>query len=571
MLNKIGLGSVQNRIMRIKELRRNQRILILLVILILAVVLYQQVVIKDILEETVMTSEARLVEVSSVKDLTLDNTPLPLLGKVQSQSSAIIYSQSAGEVIGLYKKEGDFVWADQIIGEIDNWAQRSTVIQAEANVEMATAQLEKIKKGAREEQISILKATLNNSQNSLNETKASVINTLNDAYGKSDDAIRNKIDPMFRDPRNEAPQLLFSVNDSQLEIDLEWGRRIIEEMLKVWEKELSVLNTEADLIKALNTAKDNVDSVRTFLDKMATAVNVLTPNSNLSETTIATWKANVSASRSVINLVVASIPASINSLNGANSSLSIAQLNYEQALSGERTEDIISAEAQLKQAQAGLQVAYSSLEKTILRAPISGTINDLGFEKGDFVSTYAPLVTIANNAKLEIVSYITEVDRSDIQVGANVLVGKKWKGTVKTIAPALDSQTKKIKVEISLIDSDVPLTNGQSIALLVERFVKKEGSLSEFSVPISAIKIGADNTVVFTINNENRLVAHPVLTGPILGEKITILDGVTEDMVIVTDARGLREGQEVVLAPSLGTSNPEKKETDSTLNNLNQN
>lgn len=544
-MNKYAnLSTVQNRIRKIKTLKRNQQILIVLILIILALVLYQQFKIKDILVEEELAPNIRQVELASVKDLTLDNTPLPLLGKVQSLNSATLYAQSSGEIISLYKQEGDFVWADQIIGEIDNWAQRSAVIQAEAGVEVAQAQLEKIQKGAREEQISILKATLENAENSLAESKNSAINTLNDAYAKADDVIRNKMDLMFRNPRSENPEIIFSVKDSQLEIDLEWRRRLMEEMFEDWRNTLNSLSTEDDLIKELTTAKANINSVRTFLDKIALAVNELSSNSNLSETTINTWKANVSASRSAINLVVTSIPNTISSLNNTSSALSIAELNYEQALSGERTEDIISAEAQLKQAEAGLQVAYASLEKTIIRTPISGTINELNFDRGDFVSMNSPLLKIANNNNLEIVAYITESDRTNINVGADVLVAKKWKAKIKSIASALDPQTKKIKVEIALQDSGLALTNGQSVALSIVRTAKEE-TLTEFSVPISAIKIGADSTVVFTVNEENLLVAHPVLTGSILGEKIILKEGVSEDMEIVIDARGLREGEEV--------------------------
>lgn len=542
----LKLNSVQNRIQRIKDLSRNQRILMVVILIAIGFIIYQQFIIKDIIGEEVIGSDTRQVEIMTVEDLSLDNTPLPLLGKVQSQSSAVVHAQSSGEITALYKKEGDTVWTNQIIAEIDNWSQRSSLIQAEASVESATAFLDKIKTGARGEQVSILKLTLDNSKNSLNETKVTVINTLNDSYIKADDAIRNKTDVMFKDPQGLDPQVIFPVNDSQLEIDIEWQRLLIEKMLKDWGNSLLILDMNDDLVEALNKSKENIDQIRIFLDKMALAINVLTPNSGLSETTINTWKTSVSSSRSTINATASVIPGNINALNSAVSANEIAQLNYNQILIGERTEDIIGAEAQLRQAEGGLGLAKAALEKTIIRAPISGTINSLNFEKGDFVSNSEPVVTIANNNKLEIVSYITEIDRENINVGADVLINKKWKGSVKNIAPALDSKTKKIKVEIEVKDKSVPLTNGQSISILVDRISRvKTEELTEFSVPISAVKIGADSTVVFTVNEENRLVAHQIILGPILGEKIIIKEGVTADMEIVVDARGLKEGEEV--------------------------
>ena len=540
---------IQDNIGKTKRLGRNQWFLIFVIIVILAVVFYSQIVNRRNIEEIATLSDIRQVTTTSVIDLSLNKEPLPLLGTVQSQSSATIHSQIAGEVIGVYKKLGDAVWSNQIIAEIENLAQRSAVIQAKAGVEVVQATLDKIKKGSRDEQISILQTTLDSSKNILDGAKISAVNALNDSFVKADDSMRNKIDIMFRNPQGDNPQVLFSVVNSQLEIDIEWQRFTIEKMLNVWIETLGALDTEGDLIKELEVAQDNLNSVRTFLDKMALAVNVLSPNSNLSEATINIWKANISASRTVINLAVATVSTVKNSLNSAQSGLEIAQLNYEQAQTGGRTEDVISAEAQLKQAEAGLQSAYASLEKTIIRAPISGTINTLNLDKGDFVAAFSPVVVIANNNKLEIISYITEVDKKSISKGAEVLIDKRWEGLVKNIAPALDSKTKKIKIEIEVNDKDITLTNGQSVSLLVERISPETtlGESVEFSIPIAAIKIGADSVSVFTVDEQNKLIAHQIILGPIIGEKIIIKEGLTAEMDIVVDARGLKEGQEVFL------------------------
>ena len=542
----VNFEIIQNNIRKTRKLSHNQWSLIFVIIAILAVVFYWQVIIRENVEDVMAPSDIRQVRIASVRDLSLDKDPLPLLGKVQSQSSATIYSQVSGEVIGLYKKLGDTVWADQIIAELNNWSQRSAVTQAKASVEVVQANLDKIKKGGTDTQISILKTTLDNSQKTLDETKTSVISVLNDAFAKADDSVRNRIDIMFRDPRGTNPQILFSVSDSQLEIDIEWERLVIEEMLNEWSIALSDLSVEDNLINKLDVRKTDVDSIRSFLDKMALAVNVLSSNSGLSETTINIWKSSISGTRSIINGAIASLSASKNALNGVQSGFEIAQLNYDQAETGGRSEDVTAAEAQLKQVEAGLQSAYANLEKTIIRASISGTINTLNLEKGDFVSAFQPVVKLANNNSLEVIAYITEEDRIDIMVGAKVMVGSQWQGEVKNIAPAIDAQTKKIKVEINVKSADFNLTNGQSVALSVERVTQDDQKeITEFSIPISALKIGSDDTVVFTVDGENKLVSHSVTMGPILGEKIIIKEGLTADMEIVVDARGLKKGETV--------------------------
>jgi multidrug efflux pump subunit AcrA (membrane-fusion protein) len=54
--------------------------------------------------------------------------------------------------------------------------------------------------------------------------------------------------------------------------------------------------------------------------------------------------------------------------------------------------------------------------------------------------------------------------------------------------------------------------------------------------------------VVFTVNPATKaLAAHSVQIGAILGENIQVISGLTPDMEIVTDARGLTAGQKVSL------------------------
>jgi hypothetical protein len=70
--------------------------------------------------------------------------------------------------------------------------------------------------------------------------------------------------------------------------------------------------------------------------------------------------------------------------------------------------------------------------------------------------------------------------------------------------------------------------------------VKKSGPII---IPIAALKLTPQGGNVFTISTSSTLVAIPVKEGAILGEEIQILEGLTGSEVIVTDARGLKEGQ----------------------------
>ena len=55
----------------------------------------------------------------------------------------------------------------------------------------------------------------------LNNAKKNLIDTLQSVYTTADDMVRNKTDQFFNNPRSFNPQLVFSLNDTQLKIELE--------------------------------------------------------------------------------------------------------------------------------------------------------------------------------------------------------------------------------------------------------------------------------------------------------------------------------------------------------------
>ncbi|HKZ42538.1 MAG TPA: hypothetical protein VJ044_16365, partial [Candidatus Hodarchaeales archaeon] len=77
-----------------------------------------------------------------------------------------------------------------------------------------------------------------------------------------------------------------------------------------------------------------------------------------------------------------------------------------------------------------------------------------------------------------------------------------------------------------------------------------KGTQDSYTIPISALKIETGRTIVFSVNEESQLVAHPVVLGSLLGDMVEIEKGLIPELSIVLDARGLREGQKVVVRQS---------------------
>jgi len=444
---------------------------------------------------------------------------------------------------------GDMVRAGAVLAEIENSSQRAAVLSAEGAVAAAEAALLKAKRGIRGEQQSILEIEFTNAENNLFEAKNAAINTLNSSFIASDNIIRNTVDQLYENPRTN-PRLIFLVKNFQLETDLESKRMQTEMILTDWEASLQSISSDDDIFLFIDQAEKNLNTIRTFLDDVASAVNGVAPSSNLTQLTIDSWKAGIGGARTTIGGSLASVSGVRTRLEGSNASFEVARKRLEEGMTGTREEDIQSGEAFLTQMIGSLRGAEANLGKTIIRSPIAGTVTQFDIERGDFVSSFEPVAVVSNESALEVIVFITEDERSDIDIGSPARIEGSISGIVSSIAPALDVRTRKIKVSIAITDTDTHFTSGQSVRVDVERIARGSElkDVNTIIIPVTALKVHSEDVVVFTVDESGRLVAHPVRQGSLVGRSIIIKEGLTPDMEIVIDARGIEEGEYVIIS-----------------------
>lgn len=484
---------------------------------------------QDAAPETVGTM--REVRVASVAELSQSSTPLPAIGTVRSQSEATILAEASGQITVLNKKIGDYVAAGSVIAELENSAQRASVAQAKAGVKSAEA-------GA-----GIAQVAGEREQGLLNEAKIAAVNTLESAYDSVDDSIRSKTDAMFINPRTQTPKFIVLTSNEQLITNIQFERLKVQEILDSQAARRGHISTSADLDAELNRTASEVRYLNQFLTDIVAALNVGIPTTEVGQSTIDSFKLAAGGARGVLNGTLASLSGAKDNLTAKTAQYQIAQKQYGDGGSGNTTSD-----AALAQAQAALNVATVALEKTIVRAPISGILNSLSIDRGDFVSPFQPVAVVSNNGALEIVTYVTEEDVRDVRVGGVVEIEGGSHGVITKILGALDPQTRKIEVRVGITSRESTLVNGQNISLSLTRVARTIPSGTALTIPISALKITPSGPVVFTVDEKNTLQPVTVTTGALLGEKITITSGLTPEMEIVTDVRGLKADQEVTIA-----------------------
>ena len=187
------------------------------------------------------------------------------------------------------------------------------------------------------------------------DAKRNLVNVLEDSLTKSDDAVRNKTDQVFSNPRTASPSLnLFSI-DASIKSSVETARAALEGIYSAWRADYSNLSVASDLLEEVFEAKQRLGSVKNFLDDIASIINTLTVSSNLSQTLIDTYKSNVSTARTNVNTAISNLLTCEEKLSTAHSSLLLANEELLIDKAGSATESVAAQSALVAQAEAGVR------------------------------------------------------------------------------------------------------------------------------------------------------------------------------------------------------------------------
>ncbi|MBU2220951.1 HlyD family efflux transporter periplasmic adaptor subunit [Patescibacteria group bacterium] len=452
-------------------------------------------------------AKGRTVTLETVRELSGGGSSVNLIGTVRSITEANILAQTGGTVRAVRTTLGKNVPAGFVIAELENAAERAVVLQAEGAYEAAVA--------ARSAQ-------------SLPDTQVTAQNAYRNAYTTLDTTLQLYVDTFYGGPTAVGPDLLL-YPDRDTAVRLSRERARIQGLMDQWESALPSVNSR-DPQTLLTEAETNTRSVETFLNELAAAANQYNSRATTEQlSALATARANVGS---------------------ALSSLTAARSSYRSGSTGATA----GADASVKQALGNLRGAQATLERTVVRAPIGGQVNFLPIRVGDYVTAFTHVATVAQNGALEIVVYVSENDRDLLAAGSKVVVESEYDGVITSVSPALDPVTKQIEVHVAVTGAS-ELVNGQSVHVSFPDLAAETDELPQSEgpvlLPLSAVKLRAGDRIVYTVDEDSRLVALSVTVGEVRGDRIEILSPLSPDLRIVRDARGLSEGQSVEVASSV--------------------
>lgn len=261
-------------------------------------------------------------------------------------------------------------------------------------------------------------------------------------------------------------------------------------------------------------------------------------------------------------------------LNQAKADLEIAKSNYsriEKDLSRYQTlaeqdaiakqtldyaeTDLGNQRAQVQAAEAALTTAQTNLDRSIIRAPFSGTVGISLVRTGALVTAGSTLLnTISSTNPIAVefqinekeIEQILELQKNRTTSAIQVVLpdGSIYteSGYISTVDRAVDRNTGTLKVRATFDNQQGKLRAGMNLTL----YISTKSLQEELVIPHRAIveQLGVYN--VYTVNDSSKAVFQPVKLGSSFEDKIIILDGLKQgDRVIVDGTTNVVDGDKV--------------------------
>ncbi|HYF57960.1 MAG TPA: efflux RND transporter periplasmic adaptor subunit [Burkholderiaceae bacterium] len=207
---------------------------------------------------------------------------------------------------------------------------------------------------------------------------------------------------------------------------------------------------------------------------------------------------------------------------------------------------LASAQARVQSTQAQLQAQALRLRMTRVLAPDDGVISARTATVGAVVSAGQELFRLVRGNRLEWRAEVTATELGRLKPGQPVRVlpasGGEVRGTVRTIGPVVDAQSRN-----ALVYVDLP-AGGAARAGMFARGEFELGASPGLVVPQQSVVVRDGFAYVFRLDGE-RAVQQKVRTGRRAGERIEILEGVAPDARLVASGAGfLNDGDLVQVA-----------------------
>lgn len=213
----------------------------------------------------------------------------------------------------------------------------------------------------------------------------------------------------------------------------------------------------------------------------------------------------------------------------------------------------LQAQTQMISAQRGVAQIKAQLEKTILKAPFTGTIDEVFVEKGQVVApSQQGLMRIVNLSNMYVSTSVPETYIGKLKVGTEVHVfltslGKTYKGKVRQIGNFVNPNNRSFGIEVSVPNPENLLRPNQVANLKITDYFSKNAIV----VPTNVIQEdGEKNKFVYTAINVSGKTGTAkkviVKLGQSSNNVTEILSGLSSEAIVVSEgANAISDGMKL--------------------------
>ena len=210
--------------------------------------------------------------------------------------------------------------------------------------------------------------------------------------------------------------------------------------------------------------------------------------------------------------------------------------------------------ALVSSARAQAQQAEAAIGDRVIRAPFSGWVSLRNISAGAVITAGTEIATISDLSQIKLDFAIPETLLTALREGQTIKAvaaaypDQRFAGTIRTIDPVVNPQTRTVQVRAILPNGDRRLKPGMMMTVSVEA-AERHG----LAVPELALVGEGDKSFVFLIGKDKKVKRTPVRTGLRQSGVVEIVEGLNPgDRVVTEGVIKLSDGMPVRLAGEEG-------------------
>lgn len=210
----------------------------------------------------------------------------------------------------------------------------------------------------------------------------------------------------------------------------------------------------------------------------------------------------------------------------------------------------LQAKTSMESQQKAVAQIKSQLNKTLVVAPFSGTIDEVLIEKGKVVAPGMNLFRIVNLNNMYVTANVPENYIEQLKLGAIVEVnlnsiGKVYQGKVRQIGNYINPNNRTFSIEIAMPNPDNLLRPNQVAILKIEDYTNPKAII----LPENIIQETANGSkIVYVIEKGNsekntKATQKTIEIGYVSGSNVEVKSGLEAGETVITDgAKALKDG-----------------------------